>query len=78
MMDGGWMIAIIGPTVALAVASAAGAVIVTRGNSLRIGITEKALETEHNENVAAHAEMKRLIIESENRILQALRNSRTQ
>jgi hypothetical protein len=67
---------VIGPTMALTVTAAGTAVLVTHGNSLRIEMIEERMAIERTERALVQEQIKRLIIDSEDRILQALRNSK--
>jgi hypothetical protein len=70
------LLSILGPTLVLTIAAAGTAIVRTHTNSVRITIIEKAMATQRTENAAGHTEIKQLVIDSEKRILQALRNSR--
>jgi carbamate kinase len=70
------LITLLGPTLALTIASACTAIILTHNNTTRIGMLERRAEADRSENSLVREQIKQLIIESEKRILTAIRNSR--
>jgi hypothetical protein len=67
---------IIGPTLGVTVTVAIGAILLTHSNTIRIGQLEKQRTEDHRENSKEHEEIKSLIIAGDDRIIQAIRNSR--
>jgi hypothetical protein len=70
------LLSILGPTLALTLAGSVAAILRTYTNSVRIGIIEKTMATQRSENAQEHEQIKSLVIESEKRILQAIRNTK--
>jgi hypothetical protein len=71
-MDLELIVQLIGPTLAVAVVAAFGAVIVTRSNTYRIGKVEQQLVADRTENREDHKEIKELIIKVRDEMVTAL------